>query len=146
MIPLNPWELQTPAKALYSSCMEPICRKYEITRTGLDILLFLANNPVYNTAADIIEIRRLAKSHVSTSIKALEELGYLKKSVVPGNRRSICLSVCEKAAGLISDGQRAQEKFMSVMFAGIDEKDLQTLQTCFAHMQLNIKKYLEEVH
>ena len=65
MIPLNLWELPAPIKALYADCMEPVCHTYHITRMELDILLFLANNPKYDTAAEIIEIRYLAKSHVS---------------------------------------------------------------------------------
>ena len=47
MLPLNPWEHYFPTKALYSVCMEPVCREHGITRTELDILLFLANNPKY---------------------------------------------------------------------------------------------------
>ena len=57
MIPLNPWEHQNAIKALYSKCVEGVCVKHSITRMELDILLFLANNPCFDTATDIIEVR-----------------------------------------------------------------------------------------
>ena len=33
------------------------------------ILLFLANNPEYDTASEIVRVRQLTKSHVSASIE-----------------------------------------------------------------------------
>lgn len=40
--------------------------------TRIYILMFLHNNPQYNTAADIVKVRKSTKSHVSTSLKNLE--------------------------------------------------------------------------
>lgn len=42
-------------KKIYDQSLEPVCKKYQLTRMELDILLFLANNPGYDTAKDIIE-------------------------------------------------------------------------------------------
>ena len=143
MLPLNPWEHYFPTKALYSACMEPICRKHHITRTELDILLFLANNPQYDTAAEIIEVRRLAKSHVSTSIKALESSGFLTKYYRPGNKKTVHLSVDDSAKALIADGRQAQEHFFHVIFDGFAEDDIELMQKFFSRIQENIKNYLE---
>lgn len=146
MLPFNLWEHHFPMKALYSACMEPVWKKHHITRTELDILLFLANNPEYDTATDIIEVRRLAKSHVSTSIKALEQADFLKKHYLPGNKKTAHLSVCRKASPLILDGRQAQEHFFQVMFEGLNKEDMQMMQRCFSHIHSNIKKYLEVNH
>ncbi len=35
--------------------------------------MFLHNNPQYSTAADIVKVRKSTKSHVSSSLKRLEE-------------------------------------------------------------------------
>lgn len=42
--------------------------------------MFLYNNPKYNTAADIVKVRKSTKSHVSTSLKLLEDKGLLVES------------------------------------------------------------------
>lgn len=143
MLPLNPWEHHFPMKALYSACMEPVCKQHSITRTELDILLFLVNNPNYDTAADIIEVRRLAKSHVSTSLKALELAGFLEKHYYPGNRKTAHLSVCSSAAALIADGRKAQEQFFSIICDGLSMEEIEMMQKFFSHIQKNIKHYLE---
>jgi len=143
MQPINFWEYYFPIKALYSACMEPVCRKHQCTRTELDILLFLVNNPQYDTATDIIEIRRLAKSHVSTSIKALEQAGLLKRYYLPGNKKTAHLSVSDSASSLIRDGRKAQEHFFSVMYDGINMEETAVMQKCFSLIQKNIKHYLE---
>ena len=44
-----------------------------------DILMFLHNNPQHNTAADIVKIRKSTKSHVSTSLKNLENKGLVER-------------------------------------------------------------------
>lgn len=143
MLPLNPWEHYFPTKALYSSCVEPVCRKHGITRTELDILLFLANNPQYDTAAEIVEVRCLAKSHVSTSLKALEQSGFIKKHYLPGNKKTAHLTISAKAEALIADGRQAQEQFFQVMFNGLTREEMGVMRTCFSHIQENIKQYLE---
>ena len=41
----------------YSETSKAICQELNIPQTAFDILLFLANNPEYKTARDIVEIR-----------------------------------------------------------------------------------------
>ena len=41
----------------YSERCKPLCREIQMPQTAFDILMFLANNPEYNTARDIVEIR-----------------------------------------------------------------------------------------
>ena len=59
------WDHLFLFKRLYDQTMDPIAQQWDLTRMELDILLFLANAPAYDTAADIVERRRLTKSHVS---------------------------------------------------------------------------------
>lgn len=144
MLPLNPWDNYAPMKTLYSKCMEPICEQYQLTRTELDILLFLANNPKYDTAAAIVEVRYLVKSQVSTSIKHLEEKGFLTKQYHTDNRKTIHLSICEAAKPLITDGRHAQENFFSILCDGFTEEEMQLLQDFFFRTLNNINNYLKE--
>ena len=56
------WDHLFLFKRLYDQTMDPIAQRWDLTRMELDILLFLANAPAYDTAADIVERRRLTKS------------------------------------------------------------------------------------
>ena len=128
MIPLNPWEHQNAIKALYSKCVEGVCVKHNITRMELDILLFLANNPCFDTASDIIEIRYLSKSQVSSSIKLLEQCGYLRKEYSESNRKTAHLRICKEAMEIIHDGQAAQEEFISIMLDGFSQEEIDSMK------------------
>ena len=144
MIPLNLWEHQNAIKTLYSKCVEKVCLTHQITRMELDILLFLANNPCFDTATDIVEIRYLSKSQVSASIKLLEEKGCLRKEYFEGNRKTAHLKICDGALSIIADGRAAQETFASIMLQGIEPGAIESIKGYFDHILRNINDYLKE--
>ena len=43
----------------YKSMCKPLCHELKLPQTAFDILMFLANNPDFRTARDIVEIRKL---------------------------------------------------------------------------------------
>lgn len=142
MIPTCIWEHQNAIKTLYAKCVGDICRKHNITRIELDILLFLANNPCYDTATDIVEIRYLSKSQVSFAVKHLEECGCLRKEYAAGNRKTAHLSICAAAAEIVADGQAAQRDFFAIMTQGISQEEMDGMRACMDHIFENINKYL----
>lgn len=144
MIPLNPWEHQNAIKVLYSKCVEPVCVKHNITRMELDILLFLSNNPCFDTATDIIEIRYLSKSQVSVSIKLMEQRGYLKKEYLNRNRKTAHLKICDAAANIIRDGKSAQEKFLSIILNRFSQEEIHNMKQYNDRILYNINTCLKE--
>ena len=144
MIPLNLWEHQSAIKTLYSKCAGQVCIKHKITRMELDILLFLANNPCFDTATDIIEIRYLSKSQVSASIKCMENCGYIRKEYTKGNRKTAHLIICEEASGIISDGKTAQEKFLTIMLQGFTQEEVDNMRQYTDRIWKNINSHLKE--
>ena len=144
MIPLNPLEHQNAVKTLYSKCVARVCQKHKINRMELDILLFLANNPRFDTATDIVEVRCLSKSQVSVSVKSLEKQGLLRKVYAEDNRKTVHLILCEAAAEIVEDGQKAQESFVTIMTEGISQAELDCMKQCMDHMQENIHRFLKE--
>lgn len=145
MIPLNPWEHQNAIKTLYSKCVEDICVMHGVNRMELDILLFLANNPCFDTATDIVEIRYLSKSQVSSCVKSLEKRGYIRREYTENNRKTAHLQICETAGAVVADGQRAQERFVSILLQGLSEEEKECMRHCFAHIWGNIDRYFKKV-
>ena len=82
---------------IYCELMAPVCQSYALTQMELTILLFLANNPQDDTAALIVKKRRLTKSHVSVSVRALRERGYLACEHEGEDRRTVHLRPLEAA-------------------------------------------------
>ncbi len=143
-IPLNIWEHQNAIKALYGNCMGPVCQEHSITRMDLNILLFLANNPRFDTARDMVEIRYLSKSQVSASVNQLEKNGYLRKYYAQDNRKTAHLLLCDKADPIIQDGRKAQEQFFAVMTEGIPTEELACMERCMTQMWENIDRHMKE--
>lgn len=128
------------AQKKYSQMLEPLCRQWQITKTELDILLFLANNPTLDRSADIVSIRRIAKSHVSLSVGNLEQRGLLYRVYDPDDRRTAHLKLTEEAGPIVQEGSRIQQLFFSQVFAGLTEEELAFWRSILDRVCLNIQK------
>lgn len=143
MIPLNLWDIQLPLRSLYGRCIEPLCLRYQLTRTEFDILLFLANNPKYDTAAEICETRHLVKSHVSISLRSLQRSGYIVPAAKEGDRRRIHLRLTEKAIPLVREGRKRQQEFGEIILAGLEQTEREQLHAYIERIRANIERGLE---
>lgn len=126
---------------LYKNEVAPVCEKYGLTYMEFTVLMFLANNPQYDTATQIVRYRHLAKSHVSVSIRSLQERGLILGEHKGGNHRTIHLSVSDKARDIIAAGRAAQNKFCEIVFAGFSKEEMEKLQQFTEQVNRNIKEY-----
>ena len=127
------------AKKGYSRVMDPVCREHDLTRNELDVMLFLANNPGYDRAADIVSRRGLAKSHVSLSVGNLESRGLLKRRMDPEDRRTVHLELTEQALEIARQGREAQIGFFSSVYAGLTPEEVEIWQTIMIKLVSNIR-------
>lgn len=78
-----------------------VCDRYGLTQMEYDILMFLHNNPRHNTAAEIVRIRKSTKSHVSTSLKNLENKGLVERIQSKDNKKHIEIVLLDKAESIV---------------------------------------------
>lgn len=126
-------------KHLYDQHMETVVQAYDIKRKELDILLFLANNPGYDTASDIIHRRGIAKSHVSTSVQHLIEKGLIYTDKLEGDKKKIHLHLCPDADAIIQEGREAQKRFYYVLIKDFTKEEVMTLQKLFKKIEHNMQ-------
>lgn len=131
-------------KKLYTISLEPVCKKYNLTKMQLDILLFLANNPKYDTATEIVEQRQLTKSHVSTSIKSLTEKKYLQSAYLPDNKKTVHLKLSSTTNKIIKDGHEAQKNFIKMIFRDFTNEEKHNMANNFSKILNNIHQILKE--
>ena len=112
------------AKKRYAQLLDPLCDTWDLNKTEVDILLFLANNPGLDRAADIVRIRQITKSHVSLSVSNLEQRGFVYRTFDPEDRRTAHLKLREEALPVIREGNRIQQEFFDRIFAGLSEEEL----------------------
>lgn len=113
---------------LYERTVMPVCREFGLTYMEFTVLMFLKNNPQYDTAAQIVKIRRLTKSHVSVSLKGLQERGLVQGVYFPGNQKTLHLRLTEAAAPVVEAGLVAQKEFGDKLVRGFTDEEVAQLQ------------------
>ena len=94
----------------YNSICKPLLRKLNLPQTAFDILMFLANNPEYTTARDIVEIRKIKANLVSVNVDKLVADGYIIRKETAGDRRKardlpvLCVENRETGGGAYAGG------------------------------------------
>lgn len=131
------------AKKEYARMLEPVRRKWGLTRNELDILLFLHNNPGMDRAVDIVTRRGIAKSHVSMSVSNLEFRGLLRRRLDPADRRTVHLALTEGAMPIAEDGKQIQQRFFSCLSAGLSPEELAAYREISQKIGQNIEKMNE---
>ena len=122
----------------YAGITRPLSAELNMAQTAVDILMFLANNPGYDTAKDICTMRHLKPGIVSFHVENLVQEGYLERQNVPGDRRKCRLVCTEKAAPIIEKGRALQAKFMRQMTKGLEKEQIDTLVTCLETFEKNL--------
>ena len=74
-------------------------------------LFLLLQFPQHNTAAEIVKVRKSTKSHVSTSLKKLENRGFVKRTQSEDNKKHIEIFLLDKAEEIVEAGINAQKQF-----------------------------------
>ena len=80
-------EFTMKLSAAYSAVCRPLCHELNLPQTAFDILMFLANNPEYTTARDIVEVRKIKANLVSINVDKLVGEGYLLREADADDRR-----------------------------------------------------------
>ena len=115
-----------------------------LTRTAFDILLFLANNPSYKTARDIVEVRHIKANLVSVNVDRLVREGYLMRQPVAGDRRKTELVCTPQAQDAICRGRQLQEMFFDRLLDGMDDGMRLQLLTALETISKNLDALLKE--
>ena len=119
-------------KRLYEKQFEEVCRRYKITQNEADIIAFLANNPDYDTAKDIVEMRMIVKSYISKSVENLIKKGFLVRFSDEKDRRIIHLQLTDRSIPIVDDARLKQKKFVEILFTGMDADEIESFESLLA--------------
>lgn len=139
-IPINYFDIAGSVRKLYARYLEPLCKKWDLTRNEMDVLLFLHNHPGLDRAVDISSGRGIAKSHVSQSVASLENRRLLHRRFDPADRRTAHLELTEQARLITDEGKQIQEDFFSAIYDGIPPEELALWKQLALKIRWNIEK------
>lgn len=132
------WDFYSIFDKEYSKVIKQAAEETGLSVNEISILLFLANNPSVDTAADIMRIRKTAKSHISLAVSRLTEKGCLTQQPGPGRR--IHLKITPSAEPLIAIGREKQKQFSDRLFQNFSASEREAFFSCFAHMIGNLRE------
>lgn len=137
------WDQHKTITSCYEMLTRKVCEKYQLTQMEYDILIFLHNNPQHNTAAEIVKIRKSTKSHVSSSLKNLENRGLVERIQSADNKKHIEIVLLEKAVPIIEDGIKVQKEFAKTLLQGLSEEEKSICVEVFNKICKNADEYLK---
>lgn len=138
------WEEQSLIEVLYANFTEPVCREYDLTKTELDILLFLANNPMFDSASEIVKHRRISKAHVSLSLRSLQERKMVEASYAADNHRTLHLKLLPTADPIIEAGRSAQKQFYLAATNGFTTRERERFCNALDRIAENARIYAQK--
>ena len=138
------WDQHKTITNYYELLSSEVCDRYELTQMEYDILMFLHNNPQHNTAADIVKVRKSTKSHVSTSLKSLENKGLIARIQSEDNKKHITIVLLEKAELIVQEGICAQKQFAHNVLSGLTEEEKHMCIKVFHKICNNAEEHLRE--
>ena len=136
------WDKHKTITSYYELLFGKVCDKYELTQMEYDILMFLHNNPQNNTAAEIVKIRKSTKSHVSTSLKNLENKKLIERKQSEENKKHVEIFLLDKAELIVEEGINAQKKFAQNVLSGLTEEEKDMCIRVFDKICNNAEEHL----
>ena len=138
------WDKHKTITSYYELLSGEVCDRYGLTQMEYDILMFLHNNPQHNTAAEIVKVRKSTKSHVSTSLKKLENKGLVERIQSEDNKKHIEIVLLDKAELIVEAGINAQKRFAQNVLRGLTEEEKHMCINVFDKICNNAEEHLRE--
>ena len=133
------FDILSQSQKAYSRQLEPVCKKWNVSRSEMDVLLFLYNNPGYDRAADIVTHRGMTKSHVSMSVANLCDLELLVRNFSEVDRRTAHLELTDRGREIAAEGKQAQQEFFARLYQGVPEEELELMKNVTRKVCENIE-------
>lgn len=124
----------------YNKHLGEVSDSYGLNRMEINVLLFLYNNPGYDTASDIVELRSFPKSNVSKAVDALTGRGYLEGITDKEDRRIIHLRICPPALEAVKAARERQEDFLRFIYRGITKEEKRVVDHVLSVISHNLKE------
>ena len=138
------WDKHKTITSYYELLSGRVCDRYGLTQMEYDILMFLHNNPQHNTAAEIVKVRKSTKSHVSISLKNLENKGLVERIQSETNKKHIEIALLDKAELIVEAGINAQKEFAQDVLSGLTEEEKRMCINVFNKICNNAEEHLKE--
>ena len=128
---------------LYDKMLKKVCTEHDLTIVEADVISFLQNNPEKDTAADIVELRRLSKGAVSKAVESLIQKSLLERIPDTEDRRKIHLKLKPQVGPVTESIDEVRAEFVNTVLEGFTKEELEVYAGFRDRLFDNIKKAME---
>lgn len=128
----------------YAYQFTPLLERTGLTMREVHVLLFLANNPDYDTARDVTLYRGMSKSQVSQAVELLCAEGLLQRAPDGADRRMVHLSITQEGRPLARECQALQERCGARLLDGLAPEQVSQLRELLETVLDNGARLAEE--
>ena len=133
--PSNIFDMTKSLMKLQEKYLESIRIDYKLSRIEVIIITFLHNNPVHDTARDIVEFRMLQRGNVSTAIDSLADKGYLTRHPDTNDKRII--------HPVVHAIEKKQDELISCIFEGFSDDEKKNFASYNKRLYDNVLSHLK---
>jgi MarR family transcriptional regulator for hemolysin len=128
----------------HDRCIAPLAAAHDLSMREVHVLLFLANNPEYDTARSISEYRGLSKSQVSQAVDFLSEMDLLHRETDREDRRLIQLSLTPEGRAIAQQAQTLQLACTQELLVGMNEEQMAQMHQLWEIVLANGERLAKE--
>lgn len=130
-------------KKIFDTTFEEIRKKYDLTMNEIVVLVYLINTEnKKNTAKDIVDEIMTAKSHISKSVKLLEDKNIITRTYDYNDKKVIHLKIVNKDSEVIKEISQENSKINKRIVDGISSEELVILEKSLEKIKENIKNII----
>lgn len=129
-------------KKIFDETFEKTREKYNLTMNEVVVLVHLINSENKNTAKDIVEEIMTTKSHISKSVKSLEDKNIITRIHDYKDKKVIHLQIVNKDSDLIKEISEKNDKINERIVDGISDEELRILEKSLERIRKNIKNII----
>lgn len=111
------------SEAVYQKFCQGVIRDWDLNPTAFQVVMFVANNPQFNTARDLCRIRGIKTGIASVAIEQLIQTGLLERRTDLSDRRIQRLYVTPAAEKLVEQGRAVQKEFMDSVSSALSREE-----------------------
>ena len=120
------------------SLLKETGQRFGLTLCETTILAFLYNNPKYDTAADIVQLRMLSKGNVSSAVESLLQKKLLRKRQDASDRRMYHLSLTKDAASVSDAIEEVNAAVERKVFQGVSPEERAMIEAVNVRISRNM--------
>lgn len=132
-------------KLFYHEMFRSYQKEHQMTQLEIDILLFFINNPYFDTAKNLCEIRGIAKSNASNAIRTLEKKGLLSSRTDEHNRRIRRISLTALGTRHAKELQLIQRDCFEKILYDFSREEICQMQDFLRKSSKNMSVFLKKL-